>query len=331
MTNTTDTEEEHPAASENSLQAQRQNFRSGIFFAIAGTALFSLKSIFIKLAFKEGIDATTLLALRMLIAFPFYVLILVYALKTRPEKAALFTRRDALMIFGLGFLGYYLASYLDFAGLFYISAQLERLTLFTYPVMVAILSWVFFKERITLNILASLVVSYIGVSFLFFNESPGNSLSGESHVVLVLHQTNIDGVLGTGLVAAAAFSFAAYVIFSKSFISRLGSLIFTSVAMSSSLVFILVQFFATHPFSDLNVSPKLWFLAVLLAIFSTLIPSFFTSEAINRIGATRTSIMGTLGPVVTIILAVNVLGEAFGWPQIVGLLLVLLGVSLLRR
>ncbi len=193
MTNTTDTEEEHPAASENSLQVQRQNFRSGIFFAIAGTALFSLKSIFIKLAFEEGIDATTLLALRMLIAFPFYVLILVYALKTRPEKAALFTRRDALMIFGLGFLGYYLASYLDFAGLFYISAQLERLTLFTYPVMVAILSWVFFKERITLNILASLVVSYIGVSFLFFNESPGNSLSGESHVVLVLHQHWFDG------------------------------------------------------------------------------------------------------------------------------------------
>ena len=301
------------------VEADRRNFRSGIFFAIAGTALFSLKSIFIKLAFQEGIDATTLLALRMLIAFPFYLVILVYALKTRPEKAALFTKRDALMILGLGFLGYYLASYLDFAGLYHISAQLERLTLFTYPIMVALLSWVFFKERITLNILASLVVSYIGVSFLFFNESPANSPAGEPHVAL-----------GTVLVAAAAFSFAIYVIFSKGFISRLGSLIFTSVAMSSSLVFILVHFFATHQLSDLNVSPRLWVLAVLLAIFSTLIPSFFTSEAINRIGATHTSIMGTLGPVVTIILAVNLLGEAFGWPQIVGLLLVLLGVSLLR-
>ncbi len=296
-----------------------QRFRSGLFFAIAGTALFSLKSIFIKLAFQEGIDATTLLTLRMLIAFPFYIMVLLYAMKTRPEKAALFTKKDGIAILGLGFLGYYLASYLDFEGLSYISAQLERLTLFTYPIMVALLGWVFFREKITLNIFASLAISYIGVSFLFFNESSiGVAISPS------------DKTLGTALVAFAAMSFAVYVIFSKAFISRLGSLIFTSIAMSSSLVFILIQFFATHDISALNVSPKLWGLSILLAVFSTLIPSFFTSEAINRIGATRTSIMGTLGPVVTIILAVNLLGEAFGWPQIIGLLLVLIGVSLLR-
>jgi len=299
--------------------SQHKKLRSGIFFAIAGTALFSLKSIFIKLAFQEDIDATTLLTLRMLIAFPFYLLVLAYAIKTRPEKAALFTKKDAFAILGLGFLGYYLASYLDFEGLSYISAQLERLTLFTYPVMVAILSWFFFKEKITLNVFASLLISYIGVSFLFFNESPNTMLTGETHTTL-----------GTLLVATAALSFSIYVIFSKAFISRLGSLIFTSIAMSSSLAFILIQFFLTHDLSDLNVSPRLWGLAILLAVFSTLIPSFFTSEAINRIGATRTSIMGTLGPVFTIILAVNLLDEPFGWPQIIGLLLVLLGVSLLQ-
>lgn len=298
---------------------EKNKFRSGVFFAIAGTALFSLKSIFIKLAFQEDVDATTLLALRMLIAFPFYLLILVYAIKTRPEKAALFTKKDAYTILSLGFFGYYLASYLDFEGLFYISAQLERLTLFTYPIMVAILSWLFFKEKITLNLLFSLIISYIGVSFLFLNESPNDSALNQSHIAL-----------GTLLVATAAFSFSIYVIFSKAFISRLGSLIFTSVAMSSSLIFILIQFFATHELADLNVSPRLWGLSFLLAIFSTLIPSFFTSEAINRIGATRTSVMGTLGPVVTIILAVNILNEPFGWSQIIGLSLVLLGVSSLR-
>ena len=299
---------------------EQKNFRLGIFFAVAGTALFSLKSIFIKLAFQEGIDATTLLALRMLIAFPLYVLVLIYAIKTRPEKALLLRKLDILMIFGLGFLGYYLASYLDFKGLVYISAQLERLTLFTYPIMVALLGWVFFGNKITLNIFISLMVSYIGVSFLFFNESPATITDAESQVAL-----------GTTLVALAAFSFAVYVILSKAFISRLGSLIFTSIAMSSSLVFILIHFLATHEISDLNVSPKLLGLATLLAIFSTFIPSFFTSEAIHRIGATRTSIMGTLGPVVTIVLAVNLLNEPFGTPQIVGLLLVLLGVSLLRK
>lgn len=296
-----------------------KSLRVGVFFAIAGTALFSLKSIFIKLAFQEDIDATTLLTLRMLIAFPFYVMTLLYAIKTRPEKAALFTRKDGFKILGLGFLGYYLASYLDFEGLSYISAQLERLTLFTYPIMVTILSWFFFREKITLNVVASLIVSYIGVSFLFFNEVPANSQSGESSVLL-----------GTLLVATAALSFSFYVIFSKGFISRLGSLIFTSIAMSSSLAFILIQFFMTHSLSDLNVSSRLWGLSALLAIFSTLIPSFFMSEAVNRIGATKTSIMGTLGPVVTIMLAVGLLDEAFGWPQIVGLLMVLLGVTLLR-
>lgn len=299
--------------------SDQSNFRLGIFFAISGTALFSLKSIFIKLAFQEGIDATTLLTMRMLIALPFYVIILTYAIKTRPEKAATLTKSDGLYIMGLGFLGYYLASYLDFEGLSYISAQLERLTLFTYPVMVAVLSWIFFREKITRRVFAALITSYIGVSFLYFNESPASSAVGNSTA------------LGTVLVALAAFSFSLYVIFSKAFISRLGSLIFTSIAMSSSTVFILFQFFATHELGDLNVSTKLWFLASLLAIVSTLIPSFFTSEAINRIGATRTSIMGSIGPVVTIFLAVTLLGEDFGWAQVIGLLLVMFGVSFLRK
>ena len=298
--------------------SNQHNFRLGIFFAIAGTALFSLKSIFIKLAFQEGIDATTLLTMRMLIALPFYLFILAYAIKTRPEKAATLTKSDGGYILGLGFLGYYLASYLDFEGLSYISAQLERLTLFTYPVMVAVLSWVFFREKITRRVLAALVTSYIGVSFLYFNESPSSS------------PVNNSTALGTVLVALAALSFSLYVIFSKAFISRLGSLIFTSIAMSSSTVFILFQFFATHELSDMNVSTRLWFLASLLAIVSTLIPSFFTSEAINRIGATRTSIMGSIGPVVTIFLAVTLLEEDFGWAQVIGLLLVMFGVSFLR-
>ncbi|MEE9327032.1 MAG: DMT family transporter [Cocleimonas sp.] len=298
--------------------SEKHQFRTGIFFAIVGTALFSLKSIFAKLAFQEGVDATTLVTIRMLIAFPFFLVILIYALKTHPEKSSLLTKRDISSIILLGFIGYYLASYLDFQGLFYISAQLERLTLFTYPIMVAVLSWIFFKEKITLRILMSLLISYIGVSFLFFNEKPSASLT-EGQVLI-----------GTSYVFVAAISFSFYVIFSKAYISRLGSLIFTSIAMSSSLVFVLVQFFASHELADLNVSARVWILIGLLAVFSTVIPSFLMSEAINRLGATKTSIMGSIGPVVTIILAVNLLDEQFGWAQTIGLLLVLLGVSLLR-
>ncbi|GAA0424398.1 DMT family transporter [Cocleimonas flava] len=301
---------------ENTLdQIEKRNIATGLAFAIAGTTLFSLKSVLIKMAFNEGIDATTLLMIRMMIAMPFYLMVLAYAIKTRPQKAAELRTSDFFLIVGLGFMGYYLASYLDFLGLEYITAQLERLTLFTYPVMVALLSWIFFGEKITGRVFASLIISYLGVTFLFMNESSGeNSNTG----------------LGTLLVGGAALSFSLYVIFSKSFITRLGSLIFTSIAMSTATIWIVIQFFSTRDLSDLNVSPKLWLLGFLLAIFCTLIPSFFTSEAISRIGATRMSITGSIGPVVTILLAVWLLDEAFGWTHAIGLLMVMIGVGLLR-
>lgn len=288
---------------------------TGFFFAVTGTVLFSLKSIFIKLAFMEGVDTTTLMFLRMTIALPFYIAVLLYAMKTRPTKAAQLHKKNITITIILGFLGYYLASYLDFESLHYISAQLERLILFTYPIIVAILSWIFFREKITIKILISMVLSYAGVGFLFFNEAGAG---------------NENLLKGTILVGAAAFFFSIYVVFSKDLISKLGSLIFTSIAMSTAVFYILVQFLATRDISDLNVSPKVWLLSFLLAIFCTLIPSFLTAEAINRIGATRMSITGSIGPVFTIFIAVIFLGEDFGWEHIVGLLLVLIGVGLLR-
>lgn len=299
-----------------STSSHNQNLPiTGFLFAIAGTMLFSLKSIFIKLAFMEGVDTTTLMFLRMTIACPLYILVLIYAMKTRPAKAANLNKKNISLSIILGFLGYYLASYLDFESLHHISAQLERLILFTYPIMVAILSWIFFKEKITIKVFISMVLSYVGVGFLFFNEaSAGNE--------------NI--VLGTIWVAGAAFFFSIYVVFSKTLISILGSLIFTSIAMSTAVVYIFIQFFITHDVSDLNVSPKVWFLSFLLAVFCTLIPSFLSAEAINRIGATRMSITGSIGPVFTIFIAVVFLGEDFGWEHIVGLLLVLVGVGLLK-
>ena len=288
---------------------------SGFLFTIAGTMLFSLKSIFIKLAFIEGVDTTTLMFLRMTIACPLYILVLMYAIRTRPAKAANLNTRNIAISIVLGFFGYYLASYLDFESLHHISAQLERLVLFTYPIIVAVLSWIFFRERITIKVFFSMILSYAGVGFLFFNEAGAG---------------NDNLVLGTVLVAGAAFFFSIYVVFSKAIITILGSLIFTSIAMSTAVVYIVIQFLATHEFSDLNVSPKIWLLSFLLAVFCTLIPSFLSAEAINRIGATRMSITGSIGPVFTIFIAVVFLGEDFGWEHIVGLLLVLIGVGLLK-
>ena len=295
------------------------HFRIGLGFAITGTALFGMKSIFIKLAFLQGVDAATLLALRMLIAFPLYAVILIWVIYRARihHKAAQHLRlngHDGLVILALGFMGYYLASILDFEGLRYISAQLERLILFTYPVIVALLSWLIFSEKITFRVGLSLLCTYLGIVVLYSYESSQHS------------DTTL---LGSSLVALAALSFAFYVIFSRAYIQRFGSIFFTSVAMLSSTVFVLIHFFIGHPLSDLNVNAMTWLWAALLAIVSTLIPSFLVSEAILRIGATKTSIAGTLGPVFTVLLAVFILDEAFGWVHLGGMSLVVLGVFIL--
>lgn len=287
------------------------NFRRGLLFAIAGTALFGMKSIFIKLAFAEGVDASTLLALRMLIAFPLYVVILWWSLKKQPHIINLVSIKDTLAILALGFVGYYLASILDFKGLHYISAQLERLTLFTYPIIVALLSWVLFSEKITKRIWFSLGFTYLGIIFLFSYES-----TDANHSI----------TLGTVLVALAAFSFAFYVIYSRAYIRCYGSLVFTSLAMMSSTLFVLIHFFIEHSIKDLHVEILVIIYAALLGIVSTLIPSFLVSEAISRIGGTKTSIAGSLGPVITVMLAVFVLGEKFGLPHFLGMVLVIIGV-----
>lgn len=293
---------------------EQSDFRRGLLFAIAGTALFGMKSIFIKLAFAEGVDASTLLALRMIIALPLYGVILWWSLKKRPQVITLFSTKDPLAILALGFVGYYLASILDFEGLHYISAQLERLILFTYPIIVALLSWVLLAEKITKRVWLSLVFTYLGIIFLFSYESAN---------------ANKSIGLGTGLVALAAFSFAFYVIYSRAYIHRYGSLVFTSLAMLSSTLFVLIHFFITHSVKDLDVSLLVVIYAALLGIVSTLVPSFLVSEAISRIGGTKTSIAGSFGPVVTVMLAVFVLGEDFGLPHFLGMLLVVTGVLVL--
>ncbi len=288
--------------------------QSGLLLAIGGTALFGLKSIFIKLAYAEGVDTVTLMTLRMLIAMPFYLLMLGWLLRKPDTQRPI--PKELMMITGLGFLGYYMSSLLDMEGLNYISAQLERLTLYTYPIITTLLGWLFMKEKITLRIVMALILTYSGVLLLYAYETLGNSENTHLGVILVM---------------GAATTFSIYVVFSKQYISRFGSRLFTSIAMLASTGFVLIHFTVTHNFSDLLINNAAWFYAGLLAIFSTLIPSFLISEAIARIGSSKTSIVGTIGPVFTILMAVLVLGEPFGWFHLGGMLLVIFGVSFLKK
>ena len=291
-------------------------FRSGLLLAIGGTALFALKSIFIKFAYQQGVDTTTLLTLRMLIALPFYLLMLVWLLHKNNGNKTLPSRKETWIIFALGFMGYYPASWLDMEGLNYISAQLERLTLYTYPIMTTLLGWLILGERITRQIILALMLTYGGVMMLYVRES---MLTGDN------------ASIGVALVVVAALSFSFYVVLSKKLITKVGSRLFTSIAMLSSTAFILVHFFSTHQTSDLLINNSAWIYAFLLAIFCTLLPSFMISEATARVGSARTSIVGSAGPIFTIMLAVYLLDETFSWIHLGGMLLVISGVSLLGK
>lgn len=286
----------------------------GLLFAFGGTALFALKSIFIKLAYAQGVDTVTLLALRMLVAAPFYLAVLVWLLyKVKVPRP---TATDLRSIILLGCLSYYFSAYFDMQSLNYISAQLERLMLYTYPIMTTLLGWLLLREAITPRIVGALVLTYLGVLFLYAYEA---KLGG----------ANVS--YGALLVTLSALLFAIYLVYSKKVMSRVGSPLFTSIAMLSATFFVLLHFFFTHPLSALLVSSTAWFYALLLGFFSTVLPSFMLSEAVARVGASRASIMGTAGPMITILLAVVFLGEPFGWAHLVGMVLVMLGVSLLGR
>lgn len=304
------------ANDESSPAEQQPTWHSGVLLAIAGTFLFALKSIFIKLSFEAGADATQLLTIRMAFSLPFYFAIWLHLHSTGETKSA--SRGIRLKAISLGFLGYYLASYLDLQGLTYISAQLERLTLFTYPAIVAVLAWAFLAEQLSKRIVAAIVLCYLGVALMYWRES---GLQGSEHTTL--------GVL---LVMGSAISYSLYVLFAKPTMQMIGSRHFTSLAMMGSSLFVGIHFVATQNVAEIfRLSPVVYLYGIVLAIGCTVVPSYMINEAIVRIGATRTTVIGSLGPVLTLLLAVLVLGEPTSVLHWIGMALALVGVGLVSR
>ncbi len=270
---------------------------TGYGLAIAGAALFSTKGIFIKLAYTTGIGAETVLALRMIVAVPVYLVILATLLGREPELRKSLNWRTLIGAALVGVLGYYVASYLDFLGLAYISAQLERLVLFTYPFFSVVLGALFFADRFTWRILPGLALSYLGLGVIF-----GWNLA-----------VNPDGlVTGTALVLASALAFALYQHLAKREMAAIGSRLFTCIAMiAAGLVGISHNTIQHGVGLYFELSPAVWGYGLALGILGTVVPSFLMNGAIGRIGARATSSTGAWGPVMTIALAVMVLGEAF--------------------
>ena len=294
-----------------------RNPLAGPLCAVVGVLGFSFKAILIKLAYAwASIDAVTLLALRMLYSAPFFALMAWWATRNRRARgAAPIARQDWMNILWLGFVGYYLASLVDFMGLQYVTASLERLMLYLYPTLVVVLSAAFFKQRITGRIVVALALSYAGIVLVFGRDL---SLAGDPHALW----------LGGALVFAGAALYALYLVGAGPVIARLGSLRFISWAMLASTVFVLVQFSLTRPASSLAAPLRIQLLSLTMALVSTVLPTFLVAEAIRLIGANRTSLVGSLGPVFTIWFGWWLLDESVHWIQLAGVALVLAGVTL---
>jgi len=298
------------------LKFQKNDVLIGFLLAFAGTALFSLKSIFIKLAYSEGLNTDSVLMLRMAISLPIYLLIVFFLSKAKQVPVTKIKANFIFIVF-LGFIGYFLASWLDLKGLESITASLERLTLFTYPIFVAVLGAIFFKTPLSKKIIITLLFTYFGLWVIFSQEVGTDQLHSSKTT------------MGIFLVLLSALSYSFYVLFSKNVIRDIGSLWFTALAMSVSSVFVLVYYSLFSDFNSLQVTNAAWLWITLLAVISTVIPSFMISEAISKIGTSQTGIVGTLGPVITIGIAVVILNEPFSIYHAIGMFFVLAGVMLL--
>jgi drug/metabolite transporter (DMT)-like permease len=284
--------------------------------AFTAAACFSLKAIFVKLAYLYHVDAVTLLALRMLFALPVLLIAAFWSSRRHPHRM---TRRDWTAVLFLGFAGYYLSSLLDFMGLVYITAGLERLILFLYPTIVAVISVVLFKKPIGRAGVVALLLSYAGIALATAHDI---HTSGNVHAVLI----------GGALVFGCTVSYAIYIAGSGQVVGRVGATRFAAFATSIAAICVLIQFVIQNPMRSLVTQPwQVYMHASAMAMVSTVLPIFIISKAIQMIGAAKVSMIGAVGPMATIFFGWWLLGENVSIEQMIGAAFVLAGVILVAR
>ncbi|VTU33750.1 DMT family transporter [Variovorax sp. RA8] len=286
----------------------------GLALASVGAIAFSGKAIIVKLAYRYGVDAITLIMLRMLFALPLFALMAWWAGRGKPAL----TRRDWMGVIGLGFSGYYLASFLDIAGLAYITASLERLILYLNPTLVLLFGWIAYRRRITRWQMAGMAISYAGVLLVF-----GHEMSlGQSSAA----------AWGALLVFLSAVSYAIYLVASGEFVRRLGSLRLVGLATGVACVLCILQFAVLRPLDTvLQLAPEVIWLSVLNAIVCTALPVLAVMMAIERIGPAMAAQTGMIGPMSTVVMGALILGEPFTAWIAAGTVLVIAGIFVFTR
>ncbi|MGY8661890.1 DMT family transporter [Bradyrhizobium sp. UFLA05-109] len=309
MTAATDNEE-IPGAVSTARPTSAAHNLVGVGLAAVAAIAFSLRAIFVKLAYEDMSDPVTLLALRMIFSLPFLAAAL--ALHRRSTAAAApLTKRDALALAALGFIGYYLSSFLDMFGLQFVAAGIGRLLLFLYPTIVVIISALVLGKRISQREVVALLITYAGVALV---------LSGQ------LDTPNPNFWLGALLVMLSAVTFSIYLVGSGEVVARLGSIRFTAYATAAASIYCIMQFLLLRPLSALVLPVRVYELVLAMAVFSTVMPLFMMAEALRRIGASRVAMISALGPAATVVSGYLGLDERMTWVQTIGGILIVSGV-----
>ena len=303
-----------PLAQAGRAQAATKSIAPGLLLATVGAIAFSGKAIIVKLAYRHGVDAVTLIMYRMLFALPIFALM---AWWSSSGKAAL-ARKDWLGVLWLGFTGYYLASFLDFAGLAHISASLERLILYLNPTLVLSLGLLLYQRRVRARQIIGMAISYSGVVLVF-----GHELTRQGDAAST--------AWGALLVFLSAVSYAIYLVYSGEMVKRLGSLRLVGLASTVACLLCLLQFVLLRPLSAAVVAPEVIWLSLLNATLCTAVPVLLVMMAIERIGASLAAQTGMVGPLSTILMGVVILGEPFTAWVAAGTLLVIAGIFVVTR
>jgi drug/metabolite transporter (DMT)-like permease len=292
--------------------SSRHAFLVGLAIAITGAVLFSTKAIVAKLIYRYHVDAVTLITFRMLFSVPFFAVIGLWKARTEAPLSG----KDRARIVLLGLLGYYLSSFLDFLGLQYITAGLERLILFLTPSFVLLISFFFLKRRVGLMEWAALVTAYLGTVLVFIHDvSSGGA----------------DVLVGGALVLGSALAYAGYLLLSGELVRRVGAMRLVAYAMCVSSAACILQFFLLRPPAMLVQPAAVYGLSIVNAVLCTVFPVLLTMIAVARIGAATASQAGMIGPVSTLFLGALVLGEPITAIQLAGTALVLIGIYLLSQ
>lgn len=307
----------------------------GLLCALAGAVAFSGKAIVAKLLYRHGADAISVVGMRMALALPLFLLMTWWSGRGAAQSGRVgMTARQAWLVVGLGFSGYYLASTLDFIGLQYISASLERAILYLNPSLVLLLSVILLGQRLRWSQLVAVLISYVGVLVVFMHDWDVAHMVADSAVGM---EPRSAVAIGSGLVFLSALSYAIYLMGSGQLVQQLGSMRLVGLASCAACVMCLVQWWAVHALSDGRVGGvshlpwQVWVLSALNATACTVIPVWLVMRGVQLLGASVAAQVGMVGPLSTIWLASWFLDEPVSARLMVGTGTVLLGILVLSR